>query len=288
MLAALSFSANKKECTKLDQTDTRASFDAHLQATHRPAHARRTAALNARFFLPHLRPGMRLLDAGCGPGSITIGLAEAVAPGEAIGIDISDDALGTARSMAAERGGANVRFDVADIYALPFDNDTFDAAFSHCVMQHLEEPHRAIVELFRVLKPGGVIGVSDVDFDASVVAPEDDVLRKSWGLMAKARRNPYIGKHLRALLASAGFARCEAALHASLPVTDEAVKVHGEWSARYFEAPAFIAQAEAAGWSDERELRDIAAAWRAWAREPGAFVAQMGGWAVGFKPEGGP
>ena len=268
----------------MEQTDTRASFDAHMRTTHRPAHARRTAAVNAKFFLPHLKPGMSLLDAGCGPGSITIGLAETIAPGEAIGIDISDDALETARSMATERGCANVRFDVADIYALPFEDNTFDAAFSHCVMQHLEEPHRAIIELHRVLKPGGVFGVSDVDFDASVVAPEDDVLRRSWALMAKTRQNAYIGKHLRALLAGAGFVRTEAALQAGSAVTDDAVKVHGEWSARYFEAPAFIAQAEAEGWSDARELRDMAAAWRAWARVPGAFVAQVGGWAVGFKP----
>ena len=47
----------------------------------------RTAAENAAFFLPYLRPGLRLLDVGSGPGSITLGLAEAVAPGEAVGIE---------------------------------------------------------------------------------------------------------------------------------------------------------------------------------------------------------
>src|SRR6478672_5437242 len=58
----------------------------HAPATLRQ-HAQRTADEAAAFLLPHLRPGMRLLDVGCGPGSITRGLAAAVAPAEAVGID---------------------------------------------------------------------------------------------------------------------------------------------------------------------------------------------------------
>ena len=68
-----------------------------------PAHARRTAQVNAAFLLPHLKPGMRLLDCGCGPGSITVGLAQAVAPAETVGIDASPDAIEAARAHAADR-----------------------------------------------------------------------------------------------------------------------------------------------------------------------------------------
>src|SRR5262249_34603750 len=68
---------------------------------HAPAvvrqHAQRTAEEAAAFLLPSLRPGMRLLDVGCGPGSITRGLAERVAPGEVIGLDLSKDTLEDAR-----------------------------------------------------------------------------------------------------------------------------------------------------------------------------------------------
>ena len=62
-------------------------------------HAKRTADKDAAFFLPVLRPGMRLLDVGCGPGSITAGLAKRVAPGETIGIDASQSVIDTARSL---------------------------------------------------------------------------------------------------------------------------------------------------------------------------------------------
>jgi 2-polyprenyl-3-methyl-5-hydroxy-6-metoxy-1,4-benzoquinol methylase len=72
--------------------------------------ARRVAATSAAFFLPHLRPGLRLLDCGCGPGSITFGLAEAVAPGEVVGFDVQPAQVERARALAAERGVPNVRF----------------------------------------------------------------------------------------------------------------------------------------------------------------------------------
>ena len=71
---------------------------------------------------------MRLLDVGCGPGSITLGLAEAVAPGEVVGVDLQPAQVEQARALAAERGVANVRFEVASAYALPFPDAAFDAA----------------------------------------------------------------------------------------------------------------------------------------------------------------
>src|SRR5215218_2744965 len=72
--------------------------------------ATRTVAREAAFLLPHLRPGMRLLDVGCGPGSITLGLAATVAPGEVVGLDLRPEVIAQARASAAARGVANVRF----------------------------------------------------------------------------------------------------------------------------------------------------------------------------------
>src|SRR5688572_29223516 len=73
--------------------------------------AARTAVKSVGFLVPHLYQGMRLLDCGCGPGSITVDIAEAVAPGEVIGVDQSDYGFTMARTAADERGVSNVRFE---------------------------------------------------------------------------------------------------------------------------------------------------------------------------------
>lgn len=113
-------------------------------ATYSPdAHqmmAARTATRDAGFFLPYLHPDMSLLDCGCGQGTITLGLAEIVAPGEVVGIDIDPDQIERARALAAERGAKNVRFEVADIYALPFPDGSFDAVFGNQLLLWLSDP----------------------------------------------------------------------------------------------------------------------------------------------------
>jgi ubiquinone/menaquinone biosynthesis C-methylase UbiE len=67
-------------------------------------YASRTAVQQATFFLPHLRPGMSLLDCSCGPGTITIGLAQAVAPGQVVGIDIEPNLIERAGVLSGEQG----------------------------------------------------------------------------------------------------------------------------------------------------------------------------------------
>ena len=92
------------------------AFGHGLNARHTSAHARRRASTHAAFLLRRLSPGMRLLDCGCGPGSITTGLAEAVAPGITVGIDVQSAVLPLS-------GGATdarlVRYAAGDVYALP-------------------------------------------------------------------------------------------------------------------------------------------------------------------------
>ncbi len=81
----------------------------------------RQADAVADFLLPHLSPGMSLLDCGCGPGSITLGLARAVSPGQVVGIDLEPKMIERAKAFASEDRAGNVEFRVADIYGLPFD-----------------------------------------------------------------------------------------------------------------------------------------------------------------------
>src|SRR6185503_5237822 len=109
---------------------------------------------------------MRVLDVGCGPGTITLGLAQLVAPGEVVGIDLQPSLIERARALAATREQTNARFEIADVYGLPFADECFDAAFGNGVLMHLAEPVRALAQIRRVLRPGGIIGIRDPDFGA--------------------------------------------------------------------------------------------------------------------------
>jgi ubiquinone/menaquinone biosynthesis C-methylase UbiE len=104
----------------MGQTTPRESYTHASDETATQHFATRTAARQAAFFLPYLQSGMRLLDCGCGPGTITLGLAEVVAPGEVIGIDIGAAQIEDARLAAARREITNLRFEVASVYELPF------------------------------------------------------------------------------------------------------------------------------------------------------------------------
>src|SRR5262245_12500886 len=176
--------------------------------------AARTAARDAAFLMPHLRPGMRLLDAGCGPGSITLGLAAAVAPGEAIGIDRQPAQVEQARALAAACGFTGARFEAADIYQLPYHDGSFDAVYANGVLMHLRDPARALAELRRVLRPGGVVGVRDPDFGATGFSPTTPLLERWLALRAQVGRynggDPFLSRRYRSLLLEAGFARAEA------------------------------------------------------------------------------
>lgn len=228
---------------------------------------------------------MRVLDAGCGPGSITIGLAEAVGPdGEAIGIDRDDGALVEARALAAERQCTNVRFEEASVYGLPFADGAFDATFAHMVFQHLGEPQRAMKELRRVVKPGGVIGIGDADHGTSVFWPTSTELERSFEVMRLARRegDVNVGRKLRGLMHEAGFVRCTGGVNVGATASEQATVWEAEFQARWFEAPESIAHVGALGLADKDEMRAMAAAWRAWGANPGAFWAKGTGWAVGW------
>jgi ubiquinone/menaquinone biosynthesis C-methylase UbiE len=168
----------------------------------------RTAETHAGFFLPYLKPGLRVLDAGCGPGTITLGLARRVTPGQVVGIDIEDSQFADAREKA-QRESLHMELQKASIYELPFDNASFDAVFSHAVLQHLSDPGAALAELKRVLKPNGMIGVRAGDMGGILVDAESDGPAKGFSAyLSNAEKDggdPYLGRKLARLLRKAGF-----------------------------------------------------------------------------------
>ena len=103
----------------------------------------------------YLKPGMKVLDIGCGPGPVTLDVAAAVYPGEVVGVDFSPSSIAQARTAAEAAHCTNVTFQIGDTYALDFANQTFDVVYSLNVFVWLREPVQALAEQRRVTKPGG-------------------------------------------------------------------------------------------------------------------------------------
>jgi ubiquinone/menaquinone biosynthesis C-methylase UbiE len=238
-------------------------------------HARRTAEDCAAFFLPHLRAGMRLLDVGCGPGTITLGLAERVAPAETVGIDMSPSVVATARSLAKGKATGPLTFEVGNIYQPCFDPASFAAVFAHQLLQHLKQPVEALRSMRALLTREGVLGVREVDWGSATFYPENAGMRRFLGLYyALARRNggePNAGRCLRRWLREAGFSE----VRVSTATTSYADPVSTrEWGESYAERTLFSNIADKAveyGLASRDDLADMAADWRQWGRDADAF-----------------
>lgn len=168
----------------------------------------RTAESHAAFFLPRLQPGWRVLDAGRGPGSITLGLAKAVQPGQVVGIDMEDSQFAGCREQA-QRDRLNVEFRKASAYELPFADGEFDAVFSHALLTHLTDPSAAVAEFRRVLKPGGLIGLRASDAGGCLIDAAAEGVAQAFAAHHERRRkegkDPYVGRKLGRMLRQAGF-----------------------------------------------------------------------------------
>jgi len=239
------------------------------------SHARRSAEVDAAFFLPYLQPGMRLIDIGCGPGSITLGLARRVAPAAALGIDASADVIATARTLLATANVPNLSFEAGNLFAPRFEAGSFDAIFVHQVLQHLQQPVRALEHLKTLLAPGGVLGVRDVDWGSTTFFPENAGLRRFLDLYyALARHNggePNAGRFLRHWARSAGLE----VIATTTSAQSYAGGVHArDWAETWVgrTLSSNIAQKSLElGLASRSDLESIAASWRAWGEDPDAL-----------------
>jgi ubiquinone/menaquinone biosynthesis C-methylase UbiE len=124
------------------------------------SHASRTAVKDAAFLLPHIQPHHKILDVGCGPGTITSGLCAYVPNGSVTGVDTSEAVISQARTLASSSANPpnNLTFQIANILnGLPFPDATFDIVFTHQVLLHIPNHLAAIREMRRVCKPSGLL-----------------------------------------------------------------------------------------------------------------------------------
>jgi ubiquinone/menaquinone biosynthesis C-methylase UbiE len=244
----------------------------------------RTAEHHASYFLPYLSPGMDLLDVGCGPGSITRGLARGVMPGHTVGVDVRRENL--PESLATEDEGAP-RFLVADVLDLPFENESFDAAHAHALLQHLPDPVAAMAELHRVLRPGGIVGAADWDRELVILHPAPALLVRALSWLTLLREHdagdPRAGRKLAETMARAGFVRPTMTVVADGLATSHSSREIGERWAATFEDEPTRARLGSAGIATTAELAAVPSAWRAWGHEPGAILVAHWFCAVAWK-----
>jgi ubiquinone/menaquinone biosynthesis C-methylase UbiE len=241
------------------------------------SHRWRTADNSCAYLLPHLRPGQRLLDLGCGPGTITADLAERVAPGRVVGVDRSEDVLAEAARVAADRGLDNVTFETGDAYDLRFGDGELDVVHAHQVLQHLTDPVAALVEMGRVLRPGGILAVRDSDYGAFVWWPADPLLTRWCDLYhqitAANRAEADAGRRLPTWVRAAGWSDAVTTTSTWTFADQESRSWWGDLWAERVTASAFAEQAIGYGLSQPGELDAIAAAWRRWATDPDGYFA---------------
>jgi ubiquinone/menaquinone biosynthesis C-methylase UbiE len=126
--------------------------------------------------LAGLRPGMRVLDVGCGPGDVSFVAARLVGPqGAVIGVDAADDIIELARDRAAKHGLTSVRFEQTTVGDLALDgplNGPVDAVIGRLILMHLPDPVAALRQLAGLVRPGGFIAFSEFDMTGARGVPD--------------------------------------------------------------------------------------------------------------------
>ncbi|WP_414470190.1 class I SAM-dependent methyltransferase [Methanobacterium sp. ACI-7] len=153
--------------------------------------------------------GAHVLEAGCGVGAQTVMLAKNNPQANITSIDISENSIKQAKALVEQKGFSNVEFEQADIYNLPFKDETFDHIFVCFVLEHLPDPVGALESLRRVLKKGGSITVIEGDHGSCYFYPESKEAVKAWECLVECQKkldcNPMIGREIYPLLKNSGF-----------------------------------------------------------------------------------
>ncbi|MFG1671224.1 class I SAM-dependent methyltransferase [Streptomyces sp. Y7] len=234
------------------------------------SHTWRTAANSAAYLLDSLKPHMRILDVGCGPGTITADLAARVPHGRVTGVDRAPGILEQARATAAGRGLTNVDFAVADVHALDFPDGTFCVVHAHQVLQHVGDPVGALREMARVTRPGGLIAVRDSDYAAMAWYPPSRGMDDWLDLYRRVARanggEPDAGRRLKSWALRAGLTGITATSSTWTFSTDEErAWWSGLWADRTL-ASAYAERATEGGHATAEELRAVSESWREWGR----------------------
>ncbi|CAG8981985.1 hypothetical protein HYALB_00004851 [Hymenoscyphus albidus] len=194
----------------------------------------RTAQVCADYLIPHIKPDSKILDVGCGPGSITRDLANLAPSGTTVGVDYFSTVVSQAR---ASYPLPNLTFEVGNTLKLEFPDNSFDIVHCHCVLEHLpgSGPKEAMKAFYRVCRPSGVVAVCDCNTETGKYEDANDGMLDYWKHAQEATyrtgTHPHAGNELARDALEAKFARVEAknaVLQVNIPVGGPCAPGEGE------------------------------------------------------------
>lgn len=243
------------------------------------SHSWRTIANSAAYLEPHLRPGLHVLDVGCGPGTITAEFADRVGPdGAVMAIDASLDVV----KLAAEtQPRPNLTFTIGDVYAIDAPDNSFDIVHAHQVLQHLADPVAALREMRRVCRSGGLVAARDSVYPGMAWHPQspdlDEWLALYMAITSANCGHPDAGRRLLAWAHAAGFDNVtpSAGVWCFATPADRAWWA-GLWADRVLES-TLAKQAIDGGFATSNDLERLSIAWRQWGADPDGWFAMMHG-----------
>ncbi len=159
----------------------------------------------SKFLQPLLPASGRVLDVGCGPGVIAKAVAETNPSIHICGYDGSADRINQARDNCSHLPNAD--FARGDAHSLPFDGESFDFTYCRFLVEYLADKQQAVSEMVRVLKPGGLLLLQDLDGQLVWHYPEDESLQRrvarTLEILAKSGFDPFVGRKLFSLMRAA-------------------------------------------------------------------------------------
>ena len=251
-------------------------------------HSWRTVANSTPYLIPHLRPDMTILDIGCGPGSISVDLAQRVPNGHVTGTEYVPDPLDEARSLASRKGVTNIDFRVGDIHTLDFPDNSFDLVHVHQVLQHIADPIQALREMRRVAKPNGGI-VAARESAIFTWYPENQGIQTWQAVTERVARgkggSPNPGSHIHVWAQEAGFPleRIQKSVGTWCFSTPEERKYWGGTMAGRCQSSGLRTMALEGGWATAQDLESMVSGWNEWIVDERGWFGVLHGEIVCFK-----
>ncbi|KAJ5120635.1 UbiE/COQ5 family methyltransferase [Penicillium bovifimosum] len=224
---------------------------------------------------------VQILDIGCGPGSISVDFARRANHGHVIGIENVPDPLDQARHLAASQGVTNVDFRLGDIHALEFPDNTFDIVHVHQVLQHIIDPVKALCEMRRIVKRGGIVAARE---SASMIWYPENVGIDNWleitQRMGKAKGgNPHPGRYIHVWAEGAGFdlANIRKSTGSWCFSTPEERQYWGGSMGERVRSSGLAKTAVEEGYATKEELERISKGWREFVEDEQAWFGLLHG-----------